>query len=91
MARYLVEVGLSDYKVSQYPPSLLALAALELSDQTLQQCTRPGSMHYGGYGMETMEECFSDLRMLTAQVLESISDLDIICEQYLNIYNVEDY
>ena len=49
IARCLLELSLQDYSLCQFPPTLLALAALQAADEIHAKHMRAGAVYYGGY------------------------------------------
>ncbi|CAH1778663.1 unnamed protein product [Owenia fusiformis] len=88
VARFFLELSLTDYAICQYAPSFIAKAALILADQSLDDFP---SMHF-----DCLQDPDVDLEMrnlvskLECTVHRSNRPpLDIICQKYWDIYKFE--
>ncbi len=91
LARYLLELSLQDLPLCQYPPSLLALAALDLGDEILSTGSRLDGMYTAGHGRQALTRCVEDLRFLADGLIQNSYDLDGVLEKYCNLYECENY
>ncbi|ELU02981.1 hypothetical protein CAPTEDRAFT_121782 [Capitella teleta] len=90
LGRYLLELSLQDYSICQYAPSLLAMGVLEVSDEVVSRTPTGGVRSTGGYSLQALEECITELRLLATAFCQNGPDLSVIHEKYVNLYSTDD-
>ncbi|XP_006626680.2 cyclin-O [Lepisosteus oculatus] len=77
LAKKIAELSLADYSFNRYPPSLLAVCAIQLADNMLG-LHHPTDLEQNDYPLSVTEECLKNLKLLVSlneDVLRSMAEL----------------